>query len=333
MISLCRVWEKIELAEETVSPEHYAEAAELFVKAQESSPKKSVRLLAAGNTSFCRALAAGTEFEVTRDMNLYSAAKQHMTSAANYYLRAGFDKASSWVNATQTLFDAYVYMGNAEAAVDPEDKARLYKLAEKHLELSSDLYKTAGYTGKRDEVLKMIAKVKQKREFVLSLVEVLETPSIASSTTLISPPVQAHEVAVGLERFDHAEVQANLIVVRNEVIVGEDFSIEIELINAGSGPALLIKAEGIVPEGMELKEKPEMYRVEGRHLNMKRKRLDPLMTEEVKLVVKPLSKGTFIMKPRIMYLDETGKYKSHEPEPETITVKELGISGWLKGPG
>ena len=32
-------------------------------------------------------------------------------------------------------------------------------------------------------------------------------------------------------------------------------------------------------------------------------------------------------------LDETGNYKSHEPEPVTITVKELGISGWLKGPG
>jgi hypothetical protein len=44
-----------------------------------------------------------------------------------------------------------------------------------------------------------------------------------------------------------------------------------------------------------------------------------------------MSKGMFVMKPRILYLDETGKYRSHEPEPITITVKELGISGWLKG--
>jgi len=30
-------------------------------------------------------------------------------------------------------------------------------------------------------------------------------------------------------------------------------------------------------------------------------------------------------------LDENGRYKAHETEPTTITVKELGISGWLKG--
>ena len=41
-------------------------------------------------------------------------------------------------------------------------------------------------------------------------------------------------------------------------------------------------------------------RVEDRCLNMKGKRLGPLKTEEVKIVVKPLSKGMFIMKPRIL---------------------------------
>jgi hypothetical protein len=68
-----------------------------------------------------------------------------------------------------------------------------------------------------------------------------------------------------------------------------------------------------------------------RHLDMKGKRLDPLKTEEVKLNMKALSKGTFTLKPTILYLDETGKYRSYEPEPTTIKVKELGISGWLKG--
>ena len=52
----------------------------------------------------------------------------------------------------------------------------------------------------------------------------------------------------------------------------------------------------------------------------------------VKLVLMPLSKGTFVIKPRIFYLDEGGKYKSHEPEPATVVVKEMGISDWIKGP-
>lgn len=122
-------------------------------------------------------------------------------------------------------------------------------------------------------------------------------------------------------------MQATLILRAKEVKIGEDIDLEVELVNAGKAPALLIKVEEIIPEDFEVKEVPEVYRVEDRYLNMNGKRLDRLKTEEVKMVFKQMSKGTFIMKPRILCLDETGKYKSHEPEPVTITVKELGISG------
>jgi hypothetical protein len=64
---------------------------------------------------------------------------------------------------------------------------------------------------------------------------------------------------------------------------------------------------------------------------MKGKRLDPLKTEEVRIVLKPTMQGTFSLKPTVLYLDENGKYKSHEPEPVIVTVKELGIKSWLKG--
>jgi hypothetical protein len=59
--------------------------------------------------------------------------------------------------------------------------------------------------------------------------------------------------------------------------------------------------------------------------------LRALKAEELKFVLKPKVQGTFTLKPTILYLDENGKYKSHEPEPVSITVKELGIKGWLKG--
>jgi hypothetical protein len=64
---------------------------------------------------------------------------------------------------------------------------------------------------------------------------------------------------------------------------------------------------------------------------MKGKRLDPLKTEEVKFSVKPMHKGSFTVRPRILYFDENGNAKSHQTESLTITVKELGISGWIKG--
>jgi hypothetical protein len=87
----------------------------------------------------------------------------------------------------------------------------------------------------------------------------------------------------------------------------------------------------MIPEGFEIREIPDTYTVQDHNLDLKGKRLNPLKTEDVKIVVKPQSKGIRVIQPRILYIDETGKYKSHEPEPVTITVKELGISGWIKG--
>jgi hypothetical protein len=53
-------------------------------------------------------------------------------------------------------------------------------------------------------------------------------------------------------------------------------------------------------------EKSDTCRVEDSYLNIKGKRLDPLKTEEVKLVLKPTVQGTFSLKPTVLYLDENG---------------------------
>jgi len=164
-----------------------------------------------------------------------------------------------------------------------------------------------------------------------SLSKILHTPSIVSTTTSFTTPTPNQENPVGLERFENANIQANIITRQNELKVGDTFDLEMELVNAGKGSALLIKVAEIIPQNFDLIEKPEKYRVEDSYLNMKGKRLDPLKTEELKLVLKPKAQGTFQLKPKILYIDENGKYKAHEPEPITLTVKELGISGWLKG--
>jgi hypothetical protein len=331
LVHMCQAWQKMSMAEEMADPALYGEASELFEKAKESSVKKRTAMLAAGNSCICRALEFGARYKATKNMVFYSEAKHHMESASDYYVDAGFEKSSTWVSATEALFDAYFYMDRAETEADHANKTRFYGLAEGYLDRSARLFNKAGYTKKAGDVLKTLERVKEKREFALSLDKVLVAPAVTSSTASISVPTPAHEEATGLERFEHSDVQANLILRVREVKVGEDLSLAIELVNAGKGHALLIKVEEIVPENFEVKEAPELYRIEDSYLNMKGKRLAPLKTEEVKLVLRPMAKGVFPLKPRILYLDETGKYKSHEPEPVTITVKELGIKGWLKG--
>jgi len=328
---LSQAWAKMMGAEAEASPDLYLEASQLFEEAKEFSPNEKTEMLALGHSRFCRALEAGTRFADTGNPELYKIAVQQLESAAKHYVRAGFQNASEYAKATELLLDAYVHMDNAKVESDPEKKARLYMMAEKVLQTSAGSFMKAEHPEKREQVLRLLEKVKEERELALSLSEVLHAPSIVSTTSAFTTPTPNQENAVGLEKFENANVQANLVTRRKQLKVGENLDLEIELVNAGKSSAQLIKITEVIPPGFELVEKPEVYRVEDSYLNMKGKRLDPLKTEEVRLTIKSKAQGEFFLKPTVLYLDENGTYKSHQPEPVTITVKELGIKGWIKG--
>jgi len=85
-------------------------------------------------------------------------------------------------------------------------------------------------------------------------------------------------------------IQAKLILRSKEVNVGEDVNLEMQLTNEGEASALLIRVEKILPEGFELVAKPSYCRFEETYLDMNRKRLDPLMTEEIRLALRSFDK-------------------------------------------
>ncbi len=329
--TLSQAWAKMTKAEAEESPGLYAEASQLFEKAKELSPNEKAKTLALGHSRFCRALEAGMEFSDTADEKLHNIAIQQLESAARYYVKAGIQSASEYAKATELLLDAYSNINNAKKEADPERKTKLFAMAQKILQTSAGSFMKAEHPEKREQVLRLLDKVKEEQELAMSLSEVLHTPTIVSTTTAFSTPAPSHENAVGIEKFENANIQANIISRQKQLNVGENLDLEIELVNAGKGPALLMKITELIPKGFELAEKPEVYRVEDSYLNMKGKRLDPLKTEEVKLKLKPKVQGEFSLKPTVLYLDENGNYKSHQPEPLTLKVSELGIKGWLKG--
>jgi hypothetical protein len=331
IIYLCQAWQTMTRAEAEASPDLYKEASKLFEEAKDYSLDEKAKMLALGHSRFCLALEAGTRYEDSRDTSLHTLATQHLESAASYYLKAGFKNASEYAEATQKLLDAYLYMHNAKTQTDPTKKAQFYMMAEKVLQASAGSYLKAKHPEKQEQVSTLLEKVKNERELALSLTEVLHAPLATSTTATFTTPTPSEETPTGLERFENADVQANLIVRQKELKVGEDLRLEIELVNAGKGPALLIKVNEVIPQGFELIEKQDVYRVEDSYINLRGRRLDPLKTEDVKLVLKPKVQGTFVLKPTVLYLDENGKYKSHEPESVTIVIKELGIKGWIKG--
>jgi KaiC/GvpD/RAD55 family RecA-like ATPase/tetratricopeptide (TPR) repeat protein len=320
---LSQAWQKMAQAEEKTSPELYLEAAQLFEQANKHSLTKKTSLLALGNSSFCKGLAAGTKFQNTLDVEMHSEAKGYIKSAATYYLKAGIKAASKYAKATQRLFDAYLYMNSAERETDTEKSAKYYHMAEKVLQISVESFMEAKQPEKKAEVQRILETVKEERELAVSLNEVLHAPTITSATAAFTTPTPTSEESVGLERFEHADVQANLIASVKDVKVGESFCLSVEFVNAGKEPALLMRVEDFVPPDFAVVKKPEIYRLEDTCLNMKGKQLAPLKLVEVKLTLQPSKKGTYKLNPKVHYLDELGQNKQLQLKTLEITVEEV----------
>jgi KaiC/GvpD/RAD55 family RecA-like ATPase len=152
-----------------------------------------------------------------------------------------------------------------------------------------------------------------------------DPPAVAAGS--FRAPTPTYEKAVGLERFEHADVQAKVAIQKRGLKVGENFNLKVELVNAGKVPALLTKIEGAVPDGFESVAEPETYVLEDCDLNLKGRRLGPLAVEEVCMVLRPLKKGEFVASPRILYVDESGQQITFEPEPVTIEVTQVVLPG------
>ncbi len=328
----CDAWANMKQAEVEASPELYSEAASSFTKAKESTTRTKFRLLALANASMCKALEAGTRFRHSRDIQLYGEIKKQLETAADQYEQAGFKNAADWTQATQAMFDALAYMASAEVELEPRKKTEFYHLAEKHLELASKLYREAGFQTKSDEALRHLKRARQEKEILLTPAEVLaENPAVAGA--VVAPVSLIRDHAAGLEKYEDAQVVGNLTLRESELGVGSDLTVELEMANVGKSTAMLIKLENLAPAGLQLDKQKISQRVGDNFIDMKGKRLEYLKTHEVKVPMRALAKGIFQIRPRVLFVDEKGTYKSYDFEPVALTVKELGISGWLKGPG
>ncbi len=327
----CSALAKMKEADGRASPKLYAQAAELFMKTEESASKEKLRRQALANASICRALESGSQFRLTRDTHLYADIKKNLESAADYYEEAGLRNASDWTLATQRLFDALVYLADAETEREPKKKTEFYHLAEKHLELAARLYGEAGFPAKKEEALRHVKRAREEKELLLTPLEALSQDP-AGGRVAVAPVSLIRDQALGLERFESANIVGNMSVDCEELSVGSDVTLELELANLGKTAATLVKLENVLIKGLEIDKRKMTYKVKGDYVDLKGKRLEHLGTHEVKIPMKATRKGIFEIRPRVLFVDEKGGYKSFEFEPATLTAKELGISGWVKGP-
>jgi len=317
-------------AETRASPEMYAEAADLFARAEKVTQARTFRHVALASSSICWALESGTRFRRTRNTQLYSEIKKHLETATDYYEAARWRNAADWTLATGKLFDSLVYLTDAAVERDSKKKTELYHLAEKHLQLSARLYGQANFPVKRDEALRLLDRARQEKELLTPIEALSENPAL---TRVPGTPDSLIRGQPGsLESFEDAKVVGNLGVVGKDFNVGSDLTVELEVANVGRSAARLIKLENVVVEGIQLDKRRIPGQVNDDFIDMKGKRLEYLGAHEVRIPMKAIRAGVFQLQPRILFVDEKGNYRSHGFGPLFVTVRELGISGWLKGP-
>jgi uncharacterized repeat protein (TIGR01451 family) len=332
---LCRAWEKLKLGEANESPELCSEAGDLFHEAIAYSQNSQNNVVLMGHQAFCRALENGTRFQATKDFTYYYRTKDFLESASNYYLKAGYDTAAIWINAMERRLDAVVYMDQAEAEVHPDrltHRVNLYTLAEKSLEQAANLFAKANYVGEQTKVLRSLEQLKEKQAFATSLRDVLQAPSITLSTKEIPVPTSTQEFPVGLESFEHINIQAHLDCWIRELRVGETLEFEIDLVNVGRYPAILVRFENLIPKGFEFIDKVGTYRRQNGVINLRGRKLGPLSHDELRFALKANQKGTYALSPTVIFQDEAGQQWAKTLEPVAITVKEYGIWRWIRGP-
>ncbi len=189
---LCRAWESMVLAEKYEEPERFAEAANLFTKASNIFIETKLKLLASGNSSFCRALEYGCKFDESIETEikaqLYPKIKKMLRKAATSYNKGGFKSGADWALATSTYFDATWYLIKTDEELDLDKKGEHLGIGAGYLKSAAELFSKAGYNDKENEIQNRLNTIEKEEKILVSALNTIKKPAISSSTVGILAP-------------------------------------------------------------------------------------------------------------------------------------------------
>jgi uncharacterized repeat protein (TIGR01451 family) len=133
-----------------------------------------------------------------------------------------------------------------------------------------------------------------------------------------------------LEGRPSGALQARLSLEKKTVMVGDRIALSVELANQGKTPVTLMEIEDILPVNFELVDKPDFCHSIGSRLSMSNMKLNPSTREEIRLILRPLYRGTFALKPRVRYFNGDGTQRYSELDVETLEVSETVLPNRVK---
>jgi tetratricopeptide (TPR) repeat protein len=316
--TLCRAWQLSDKAELEDSTGPLDEARALFAKARKMGMTESARGLASGHEGFCQAQIASRKFVQTLRPEHYQEASLRLDQAAEHYRQSGFLTASYHAIGRKLQLDAYVRLNEASNERDQKKKAQLYKIASDLLLKSAQAFLKAQQPKKRKQALGLLKKARAESNMAFRLTEMLNEASAPPSNVAFPSLEQGNERAVGLDRFEHADIEASL--ARTKFVAKGDIEFEVDILNIGDRPITLLNI-GATTDGGEILVPTDMSRVLVRRPY--HKAVDPAKVETVRLLIRPKKEGLVKIKPWMVFVDERGQQRERILEPTVVATSRI----------
>jgi len=315
----CSAEDKLAYGEQTADPSAYAEASQIFQAIRDRSRTKSVRTLTLGHLFCCKALENGAKYLAGAGPEYFDEAKKYLGRAMEAYGEARSKSASGWAEATRLCLDARAYLDKAETALDVSERLRFYAYAEKCLRKATKLFESSGYQKRKDEVLESLESVRKRRRFAISLNKILASPPTSSPVEMNVAAFHEIRATPSPRELERANVQGR-VIVPSEAEVGRNFELQFDLVNAGGGSALLVKLEKAVPKLWKTSLTTDRYQILDESVDLRGKKLDPVKTETVTMLVETGEPGIFEIRPKVVFIDDLGQLRASDLGNVQVTV-------------
>ena len=319
---LCKAWQVSSELEVKGSPNAQEQASNLFAKAEKMAHDEDAVNLVAGHRLFCMALIASRRLAETRDRRFYEEAMENFELASDRYSSAGFKIASEHALARRLLLEASARIAEG-ATAEHSRKTALLRLAIALLGRSADSFNRARQWAKKEEVLRLLEKVKEKQDLANDLSEIFDAASGGPVNIAFPTPAHGIEGPVGLDRFEHADIDVDVVRIPTDSSFDDRVELEIRVTNIGKNAIRLVRIDDAAPENARLVSAPITCTIHGRSLRMGHRKVGPLKTEIVRFGLRMASPGIMTLRPKFVFNDDGGAQKERILEPRTLVVSRI----------
>ncbi len=315
--TLCQAWRLSSMAEDDDFSAGLEEAQTLFEKAAGASPSKEAGELAAGHIAFCTALIASRGFAKTRRQSIYEKASRQYDEAAQHYLNLGFRIACYHAIAQKLFVDASAKIILAESETDRAKRAQQYRLTIGLLSESARMFGKANQLNKKERTLSLLRKVGMESQIAENLSEILNAASTASTNIAFHTPSRGDERAVGLDRFENADLDVKLTISPRPQPEDGLVESEIEILNISDGPVKILKLEDAIPAQAKLSEISIKATTQDRSLVPEELRIPPKEIEKIRLSFST-TESLISLRPKVLFQDSSGSKRDRMIEPKIL---------------